>query len=129
MSLEIAAFATAILLCWLALVHFALAAGVRRGEFVWSGRQPRLLAPELRVRSAISAILLVVSGGVLAEATGLTDFGFIPGRYMEAATFGVMAFLIVYFVYAVFSGTKWERLLVAPITLAGAVVAGWITFG
>ena len=39
---------------------FALAFGVRRGELVWSGRQPRLLAPDLRVRSALAAVLLLL---------------------------------------------------------------------
>lgn len=128
MTIEIAALATAVLLCWVALVHLALAAGMRRGDLVWSGRQPRLLAPELRVRSALSALLLLISGFVLAEATGVIDTGLIDDRYMQSATFAVMAFLGVYFVYAVFWGTTWERMLFAPITLAGALLAGWLTF-
>jgi len=128
MTIEIAALATAVLLCWVALVHAALAAGMRRGDLVWSGRQPRLLAPELRVRSALAALLLLVSGAVLAEATGLIDSGLIADRYMQSATFAVMAFLGVYFVYAVFWGSRWERMLFAPITLAGALLAGWLTF-
>lgn len=128
MTVEIAALATAVLLCWVALVHAALAAGMRRGDLVWSGRQPRLLAPELRVRSALSAVLLLISGGVLAEATGVIDTGLIDDLYMQSATFSVMAFLGVYFVYAVFWGSRWERMLFAPITLAGALIAGWLTF-
>lgn len=128
MTIEIAALATAVLLCWVALVHLALAAGMRRGDLVWSGRQPRLLAPEFRVRSALSALLLLISGFVLAEATGVIETGLIDDRYMQSATFAVMAFLGVYFVYAVFWGTTWERMLFAPITFAGALLAGWLTF-
>jgi len=128
MTIEIAALATAVLLGWIALVHLALAVGVRRGDLVWSGRQPRLLAPELRVRSALSALLLLISGFVLAEATGVLDTGLIDERYMQSATFAVMAFLGVYFVYVVFWGTRWERMLFAPITFAGAILAGWLTF-
>jgi hypothetical protein len=128
MTIEIAALVTAVLLSWVALVHLALAAGMRRGELVWSGRQPRLLDPELRVRSALTGLLLLVSGAVLAEATGVIDTGMIAERYMQSATFAVMAFLGVYFVYAVFWGTRWERMLFAPITLAGALLAGWLTF-
>ncbi|HEU4894997.1 MAG TPA: hypothetical protein VFT85_04085 [Acidimicrobiia bacterium] len=128
MTVEIAALATAVLLCWVAIVHFALAAGMRRGDLVWSGRQPRLLAPELRVRSALVAVMLLVSGAVLAEATGLIDTGLIDDAYMQSATFAVMAFLGVYFIYAVFWGSRWERMLFAPITFAGALLAGWLTF-
>lgn len=128
MTIEMAAVATAVLLCSVALVHVALAAGMRRGDLVWSGRRPRLLDPELRVRSALSGLLLLVSGAVLAEATGVIDTGLIADRYMQSATFAVMAFLGVCFVYAVFWGSRWERMLFAPITLAGALLAGWLTF-
>jgi uncharacterized membrane protein len=128
MTIEIAALATAVLLCWVALVHVALAAGMRRGDLVWSGRQPRLLDPELRMRSAVAAVLLFVSGAVLAEATGLIDTGLIADEFMQSATFAVMAFLGVYFIYAVFWGSRWERMFFAPITFAGALLAGWLTF-
>jgi hypothetical protein len=128
MTIEIAGLVTAVLLSWVALVHLALAAGMRRGDLVWSGRQPRLLAPELRVRSALAALLLLMSGAVLAEDTGVIDTGLIAERYMQSATFAVMAFLGVYFIYAVSWGSRWERMLFAPITLAGALLAGWLTF-
>jgi hypothetical protein len=123
------ALAVASPLCWVALVHLTLAAGVRRGELVWSGRQPRLLNPELRIRSAVSAILLVASALVLVEAEGLVAVDLIPEQYMLSATFAVAAFLGIYFIYVVFNGSRWERFLFAPITLAGAGLAGWLTFG
>lgn len=128
MTIEIAGLAIAVLLGWIAVVHLALAAGLRRGDLVWSGRQPRLLDSELRVRSALTALLLAASGFVLAEATGVLDTGLIADRFMLSATFAVMAFLAVYFVYAVFWGSRWERMLFAPIVFAGALLAGWLTF-
>lgn len=128
MTIETAALAIAVLLCWVALVHLALAVGLRRGELVWSGRQPRLLAPELRFRSALTAVLLLISAFVLVEAAGVLDTGLIDERFVQSATFAVMAFLGVYVVYAVFWGTRWERMLFAPILLAGAILAGWLTF-
>lgn len=128
-DVESLALVTALLLCWVALVHLTMAAGVRRGELVWSGRQPRLLTPELRVRSAISAVLLVASGWVLADVTALISSEAIPAQYEQSATFTVTAFLGVYFLYTVFQGSTWERVLFAPITLAGALLAGWLTFG
>lgn len=129
MSKASLALAAASLLCWVALVHVTLAAGVRRGELVWSGKQPRLLNPELRVRSAVSAILLVASSWVIAEATGLVSIDLLPDRYTLSATFAVTAFLGIYFIYLVFKGSRWERWLFAPIVLAGAGLAGWLVFG
>lgn len=129
MSAESLALAIAALLAWVAVVHLTMAAGVRRGELVWSGRQPRLLDPGLRARSAVSAILLVASGWVLTEATDLVSAEGIPESYMQSATFSVTAFLGIYFLYLLFQGSVWERVLFAPITLAGALLAGWLTFG
>lgn len=129
MSTESLALASASLLCWVAVVHLTLAAGVRRGELVWSGQQPRLLDPGLRLRSAVFAILLVASAWVLAEATGVVSVDLIPEQYMLSATFSVTAFLTIYFLYVVLKGSGWERWLFAPITLAGAGLAGWLTFG
>lgn len=128
MSIETAALAIAVLLCWVGIVHLALALGLRRGELVWSGRQPRLLAPELRVRSALTALLLAGSAFVLAEAANVIDTGLIDERYRQSATFAVTAFLAVYALYDLFWGTRWERMLFAPISLAGAILAGWLTF-
>lgn len=127
MDQDTAALAVAILLGWIAVVHIALASGLRRGELVWSGRQPRLLAPDLRLRSALVALLLVLSAWTLAVATGLTA-GPIPERYVQSATFVVTAFLSGYCLYALFWGSRWERMIFAPIMLAGAVLAGWLTF-
>lgn len=128
MSNQSLALATASLLCWVALVHVTLAAGVRRGELVWSGKQPRLLDPGLRVRSAVSALLLVASAWVLSEATGTFTTDLLPDQYMLSATFSVTAFLGIYFMYVVFNGSRWERWLFAPIVLAGAGFAGWLMF-
>jgi hypothetical protein len=128
MSVENAALATAALLTWVALVHVLMASGVRRGELVWSGKQPRLLAPPLRVRSFVYALLLVSSAGVLATATGAVEMSPIPDRWVTSATFAVTAFLGLAFLYSVVRGSRWERMLFAPITLLGALLAGWLTF-
>lgn len=76
----------------------------------------------------MTALLLVVSAFVLAEAADVIDTGLIDERYMQSATFAVMAFLAVYVLYCLFWGTRWERMLFAPISLAGALLAGWLTF-
>jgi hypothetical protein len=129
MSNETMALAASALLSVVAVVHLALAAGVRRGELVWSGKQPRLLNPELRVRSAVAAILLIASAWVLVEVAGSVSIDLIPEEYTLSATFAVTAFLGAYFVYVAFKGSRWERFLFAPIVLAGAALAGWLAFG
>jgi hypothetical protein len=81
------------------------------------------------VRSFTYAFLLLASALVLAIATEAIDWAPIPQRWMESATLTVTAFLAVSFIYSVFWGSRWERMLFAPITLLGAVFAGWLTFG
>lgn len=114
------------LLGWVALVHLLMASGVRLGELVWSGQQPRLLQPALRVRSFTFGVVLAGSGIVLAFATGLLASP-IPDRWDRSATFTVSAFLGVSFLYCVFAGSRWERMLFAPILLLGSLLAGWLT--
>lgn len=128
MSLQTTALVVAALLAWIALVHFVVGFGVRIGELVWSGRQPRLLDPGLRARSISYAILLVASAVILTTATHAIDWALIPPRWTRSATFTVTAFLGFSFVYSLFWGSRWERMLFAPITLLGAAFAGWVTF-
>jgi hypothetical protein len=128
MSLQTAAMTTAALLVWVALVHVVVAFGARVGELVWAGRQPRLLDPSLRRRSFAYAVLLVSSALVIAFATGLLDSP-IPERWMQSATFAVTAFLGIACLFSLFKGSRWERMFFAPITLLGALLAGWLAFG
>lgn len=116
------------LLMWVALIYVLMGSGLRMGELVWSGRQPRLLSPDLRVRSIIYATLLIASILVLARANGLVGLGVIPDRYIQSATFAVAAFLGIATIYNLGWGSRWERMLFAPITLLGTVLAGWLTF-
>jgi uncharacterized membrane protein SirB2 len=120
---------TTALLGWVALVHFVVAFGVRRGELVWAGRQPRLLDPALRARSFFYAVLLLVSGWILVMATDVISVSPIPARWMRSATFCVAAFLGMAFIFSVFRGSRWERMLFGPIVLLGAGMAAWLTLG
>jgi hypothetical protein len=123
-----AAILAALLLGWVAMVHIAMASGLRLGELVWAGRQPRLLTPEWRLRSALYALGLVVSAWVLLSVTGVVGVVAIPEEYTQAATLGVTAFLGLACVASLIWGTTWERMLFAPITGLGALLAGWLTF-
>lgn len=127
MTAQEAALSAALLLGWVALVHLLMASGLRLGELVWAGQQPRLLEPGLRVRSFLFGIGVAASGLVLLFATGVLDSP-IPPRWDRSATFAVSAFLGVGFLYCLFAGSRWERMLFAPVLLLGSLLAGWLTF-
>lgn len=127
MSVSDVALVAGTLLTWVALVHILMGSGLRLGELVWAGRQPRLLDPSLRLRSIGYAIGLFGSATILAMTSGLLSNP-IPGAYVEAANFAVMTFLGLATIYSVSWGSTWERMLFAPITLLGALFAGWMTF-
>lgn len=128
MTAREAALTASVLLGWVALVHLLMASGLRLGELVWAGQQPRLLQPELRVRSMLFGLGVAGSAVVLAFATGILESP-IPHRWDRSATFGVTAFLGVGLAYCLFVGSRWERMLFAPILFLGASFAGWLTFG
>lgn len=128
MTTTTAALLAALLLGWVAMVHIAMASGLRLGELVWAGRQPRLLTPEWRIRSALYALGLVVSAWVLLSVTGVVGVVAIPEEYTQAATLAVTVFLGLACVASLIWGTTWERMLFAPITGLGALLAGWLTF-
>ena len=128
LSLDTIVIVAGALLAWVALVHVVVGSGVRVGELVWAGRQPRLLQPSLRARSLAYAALLLISAWVLAMAAGVVEVSPIPDRWMRSATFCVSAFLGTAFIFSITRGSRWERMLFAPIVLIGCLLAGWLTF-
>lgn len=116
------------LLVWIAIVYAALAMGLRRGDLVWAGRSPRLLSAESRWHSALYAIFLVAAAAVIAGLAGYIDFGFVPERWHRSVGFAATAFLGVAAIVSIGWGSRWERLLFGPLTLIGALMAGYLTF-
>jgi hypothetical protein len=115
------------LLLWVATVHIVMAAGVRRGELVWSGRYPRLLPTGLRWRSLFYALALILSGWLLAMLAGVVQTASLE-RWMQSIGFVVTVFLGIAGLMSLFKGSRWERLLFAPFILFGAALACWLTF-
>lgn len=128
MTAQEAALIASALLGWVALVHLLMASGLRLGELVWSGQQPRLLEPALRVRSLLFGLGVTASAIVLAFVTGVLESP-IPPRLDRSVTFTVSAFLGASFLYCIFAGSRWERMLFAPILVLGSLLAGWLTMG
>ena len=129
MSFPAVSLLAAGLFVWVAIVHLVMAAGVRRGELVWSGRYPRRLDRPLRWRSFGYAIGLLLSAWIVAAFGRAIDFAPVPERWLRSAGWVVTAFLSMAAVYSLGWGSRWERMFFLPITLLGAVLAGWLTFG
>lgn len=127
-DIETAVIISGALLLWVAVVQFVMAAGSRSGELVWSARQPRRLDPSLRARSLVYGLLLLASVWILASDAGIGNVAGVPSRWSMSADFVVMAFLGLTTIYHLGWGSTWERFLFAPITLLGALLAGWFLF-
>ncbi len=124
-----AAVVSAALLAWVGLVYLITAFGVRSGELVWSGRHPGRLPAEQRWWGALYGAGLIGSGLVLLEMTGVFRTGLLAGRRLLPAGFAVVAVLGVATLFALVKGSTWERMLFVPITLFGAALTAWLTFG
>lgn len=124
-----AAAVSAALLGWVAVVYLTMALGARSGELVWSGRYVSRLPTEQRWWSFFYGLGLGASAFVLVDMTGAIGTSLIDTRLLESAGFTVVAFLGVATLLGLAKGSTWERMLFVPITLFGAGLAAWLTFG
>ncbi len=131
--MENASLAAAALLAWVALIYLMMAAGSRKGELVWGGRQIRRIDPSRRFASLGYGVLLVLSAIVLLGvgniSAGPVEFSeLVPARFAKSATFAVGALLAVAALLGLAKGSRWERMLFTPIVALGSFVALWATF-
>ncbi len=129
MDVPMAAITSASLLAWVAIVYLIMGFGVRSGELVWSGRYISRLPGEQRGWSLLYGAVLAGSSLILLEIGDVIDTGLLPGRWRLSAGFAVVALLTVATLFKLGRGSTWERMLFAPITLLGAGLAAWLTFG
>ena len=127
LNTEALAIISVALLIWVAIVHFSMAFGVRRGKLVWGG-YVRVLPPPLRQRSLAYAILLLLSAWILAAFGGVIDIAPVRGDWLRSAGWTVTVFLGFAAIYSIWKGSTWERRFFGPILLFGAALAGWLTF-
>jgi hypothetical protein len=124
-----AAGVSAALLAWVALVYLVMGFGVRSGDLVWSGRHPGRLPAEQRWWSLLYGVGLLLAGFVLLELAGVMGTGLLRDNWQDSAGFAVGSVLGVATVLSLARGSTWERMLFVPITLFGAGLAAWLTFG
>ncbi len=127
-GLEEIAIAGAAALGLLALIHAALALGMRLGYLAWGSVYPILLRP-LRFRSAIAALFLGFAAWVLASMTTLVEVAPVPDNWMRSTLWVVTAFVGVGAFTSFASRSKGERWLIGPLAAIGAIAAGLLTFG
>ena len=129
MGAPMAATMTAALLGWVAVVYLLMGFGVRLGELVWSGRYISRLPAEQRWWSLIYGTVLVGTALVLLDIGDVVDWGLLPEGLVLSAGSAVASLLTVATLLSIARGSSWERMLFAPITLLGAGLAAWLTFG
>jgi hypothetical protein len=123
---SIAAPAAATGLAAIACFQAALALGAPWGEAAWGGAQAHL-TPELRVGSAISAVVLALAALVVLGSAGHSG----PARAEGVFRWGTWALVPLLALSALgnFASTsRWENLLMGPLALLLSLlclVAAW----
>ena len=106
----------AVLILAVVLFQCALVAGVPWGEFAWGGAYPGQLPVEMRVASALSALLLLALGAVV-----LTRAGILLARWhllSRKLIWGVVAYCAIGVVANATTPSAWERMVWLPVTIA-----------
>ena len=105
---------------WLTLFQLGLAAGLPYGQMSWGGTH-RILPGRLRVASLFSAVLAVVGGLAVGQASGLGP-DVLPAVVVRPLLGALAALFALSFVGNAVSNSRIERLHGVPLTviLAGS---------
>jgi hypothetical protein len=79
--------------------------------------------------SLFYAFSLLISAWVIIAFGGAVDLAPVPDLWLRSAGWVVLVYLGVAAAYSILRGSRWERLLFAPIIGLGALLAGYLTFG
>jgi len=118
---EMVAWVTAALFAAVAVFQVALAAGAPLGDMAWSGTHPGTLPGRLRAASAVSALLLLVMGGIVLARAGVIGDG---GTAVTVASWAVVVFVALSAAGNLASRSPRERAVFGPVgvlLLAGAL--------
>jgi hypothetical protein len=116
MNSALAARFFAFLILAVVLFQCALVAGVPWGEFAWGGTYSGQLPVEMRVASALSALLLVVLGTIV-----MTRAGMVLPRWQllsRKLIWAVVAYCAVGVIANAMTPSVWERIIWLPVTIA-----------
>jgi hypothetical protein len=116
MSSPLAARVFAFLIFAVVLFQCALVAGVPWGEFAWGGGYRGQLPVEMRIASALSALLLLVLGAIV-----LTRAGLLLPRWQHLSRkliWVVVAYCAIGVIANAMTPSAWERIIWLPVTIA-----------
>ncbi|WP_394770791.1 hypothetical protein [Lacisediminihabitans sp.] len=113
-----AARAAAIGLAGTALFQAALAGGVPWGAAAWGGLYEQLPA-QLRVSSAISAVVLLAAAVLVLRRAGLWGS---PSTPVRVLTWALVPLLALSALGNFASASRWENLLMGPVALLLSVL-------
>ncbi len=117
-----AARVAAIGLAGTALFPLALASGLPWGAAAWGGLYEQL-PPQLRVSSAISAVVLVAAAALLLRRAGFWGTASTPVRVLSWLLVPLLALSALgNFV----SANRWENLLMGPLALVLSVLCAGV---
>ncbi len=115
MTSRLAARLFSLLILAVVLFQGALVAGMPWGEFAWGGTYQGQLPVEMRVASAISALLLLVIGTVVLTRAGLLLQEWQP--LSKKLIWVVVAYCALGVVANAITPSAWERIIWLPVAI------------
>ncbi|MBN8233982.1 hypothetical protein JF544_01940 [Halobacillus kuroshimensis] len=122
--MEVAAITSVVLFCFVAVFQLLLASGLPLGEAAMGGSH-RVLPANLRVASALNALLLVFMAGiVLQHAFQFSDLlRFLPTTILMWV---IIIFMGINTLMNLISRSKKERLIMTPISGLLFILCLWV---
>ncbi len=116
------------LIALVALFQIALAIGAPWGIAAWGGQNHGVLSRRLWIASAVSAMVLALTGWVVPAKSSVVDVSPIPSDWLTVATWVVTGYFLLGTLANLASRSKPERLW-GPISLVIAVCCGLVAAG
>jgi hypothetical protein len=120
--MEIAAVTAAVSLATIGIFQLALALGAPLGRAAWAGRHPGVLPTNLRVASAVAAVVYPLMIVLVLASAGLIDDGWVPGS--GAVTMWLLTGFFALGVLANAASRSRPERIWAPVSLVVAVCCG-----
>lgn len=123
-----AAFVLVVVQICVALFQLALVLGAPMGEYTLGGKNPGKLPMNLRIASAISALVnLAIAGHYLAQTGNLATL--LPGDLNQIANWGLVGFNAVGLILNSISRSKKERQMWVPVLLLSSACSVIVALG
>lgn len=124
-----AAVTAAVLLTGFTALQLALAGGAPLGEHVWgAGSTTAVLAPTLRIVSALSAVILIWMAAVILARADLVAINPVPARWLARTAWIISGYMALNTLGNVGSTSTVEQLVFAPVAATIAATAAIVAY-